>query len=120
MSDDIWLDDETAALLAEEEEKARERIETIRRGDSTESDTDLAEELVRWSADTMTGVSTGRLRIDEINDEYRERYRALAAVLRRLGIENPIPFPDLWAFYEYWSANLGGYGARRAYVVELL
>jgi hypothetical protein len=95
------------ALQAQEEERDRQRIEAIRQGTAELQDATAADELVRWIADTMTEVATGRVRIEEINQDYRARHRALVAVLRRLRIENPIPFSDLWAFYEYWSASLG-------------
>jgi hypothetical protein len=91
----------------------------MRRGTSDIPDADAAEELIGWMKRTMTNVATGD-RIDDSNDDYVLRFRALRAVLKRLGMKNPNPHQDLWAFYRYWSENdLGTYASRRSYVADL-
>lgn len=99
--------------------RKRERLERIYRGRDSTEDPRAAEELIRWIAGTMTAVATGDLEIKAANPEYQQHYRALAAVLRRLGIDNPNPFDDLWTFYGHWRAELPTYADRRVYVTGL-
>jgi len=79
--------------------------------------------LINQQADLMVAVATGGPRIEDKQDEYRERRRQIAGEIRRLGLEDPNPHSDLWAWYGHWTrefpAGGGGYGARRAYVREL-
>ncbi len=67
----------------------------------------------------MIAVATGGPRIEHRQDEYINRKREIAAELRRRGLVDPNPYGDLWAWYGYWSANLGGYAPRRAYISQL-
>ncbi len=68
----------------------------------------------------MISVATGGARIGMVNHEFQEEYRAVADALAERGIENPLPYGDLWQWYEKWSADIPGYAPRRAYVAELL
>ena len=97
----------------------RERLEAVYRGRDSTEDPEAAEELIRWIAGTMVAVATGELEIKAANPEYQTHYRALSAVLQRLGIDNPNPFDDLWTFYGHWRAELPSYADRRVYVTEL-
>ncbi len=75
--------------------------------------------LIDYLRATMTAVATGGPRIDEVNHEYQQRYRAVDDELRSRGIENPNPYSDLWQWYGKWSSDISGYGPRRAFVAEL-
>lgn len=67
----------------------------------------------------MIAVSTGGPRIDDINDEYRELFAKVDQALKQRGIENPIPFPDLWDWYGRWrSGDLPSYQSRREFLAE--
>jgi hypothetical protein len=68
----------------------------------------------------MIGVATGGPRIQEKNDEFRESYGVVAAELRRRGIENPLPYADLWDWYGRWSSgDMPTYQSRRVFVNEV-
>ncbi|MES0098116.1 hypothetical protein [Mesorhizobium sp. M0019] len=67
----------------------------------------------------MISVATGGARIGEVNNEFQEDYRTVADELRNREIENPLPYSDLWQWYGKWSADIAGYGPRRAYVADL-
>lgn len=66
----------------------------------------------------MTSVATGGERIQEVNDYYRARDARIRAALPP-GIPYNNPHADLWAWYEHWKDNLGGYADRRKYIREL-
>jgi hypothetical protein len=51
----------------------------------------------------MVAVATGGPRIQSVNHEYQKRRIAIQLGLKNLGIEDPNPFPDLWAWYGKWS-----------------
>ena len=70
---------------------------------------------------TLIAVSTGGPRINSVNSEYKERYFAFTDSLRNQGLENPIPYSDLWDWYGKWSGdpNLDNYQSRREYVRSL-
>jgi hypothetical protein len=70
--------------------------------------------------DTMIEVATSRIRIQDANDTFRRRYADVASVLARRGIKNPLPYPDLWEWYERWkSGDMPFYQSRRVYVAAL-
>lgn len=97
-----------------------ETVEAIRQGASTIPDIEAAELLVDQLTALMVSVSTGGPRLDDVNGDYRREYRALAAVLKRLGITNPNPFSDLWRWHGRWSnGTLPTYASRRSFIAEL-
>jgi hypothetical protein len=68
----------------------------------------------------MITVSTGREAVDNVNDEYVERHRRLQGELRKVGLEYPVPYDDLWRWYKKWSSgDLPSYQSRRDYIGEL-
>jgi hypothetical protein len=70
--------------------------------------------------DIMVAVSTGGPRIDSVNAQYRELYAAADSELRKRGISNSIPFPDLWDWYGRWrSGDLPSYQSRRNFLSEI-
>jgi hypothetical protein len=75
--------------------------------------------LIEQQADLMVTVATGGPRIEDKQPEYKARRRQVREGLRRLGLEDPNPHGDLWAWHGYWSQHLPTYASRRAYVREL-
>jgi len=71
--------------------------------------------------DLMIAVATGGPRItDAPNADYRRRREAICDALNRLGIKDPNPHEDLWAWYGRWSSgDLPTYQSRRQYIREL-
>lgn len=67
----------------------------------------------------MTAVATGGPWIQDVDREYQDRRRVVRGLLRQLGLEDPNPHVDLWAWYGKWSRDLGTYAQRRSYIREL-
>lgn len=81
--------------------------------------TDLIKEIDCQKA-LMIAVSTGGPRIQEKNEEYKERRLSIKAALLRKQIEDPNPYSDLWAWYGKWSSgDLPTYQSRREYLTAL-
>lgn len=75
---------------------------------------------VNYLKDTMISVSTGGQRIQDVNDEYQKRFSLVNKALKRLSIENPNSFNDLWQWYARWSSGeMPQYKDRRAFVGEM-
>ena len=51
----------------------------------------------------MIAVSTGGPRIQQVNEEYKERRIEIQSRLLELGIKDPNPYGDLWSWYGKWS-----------------
>jgi len=65
----------------------------------------------------MIAVSTGGPRIQDKDQEYRERRLRIKATLLRKQIDDPNPYSDLWAWYGKWSSgDLPTYQSRRQYI----
>lgn len=106
-------DDEDAALSARE-------VEAIRSGESAMPDVDAAEALVDSVSGLMVSVATGGPAIKTVDADYKREHRALGAALRRLGIDYPNKFDDLWRWYGRWSdGSMPQYRDRRAFISEL-
>lgn len=83
-------------------------------------DTDQLSKDIDKQRALMIAVSTGGPRLDDVNPEYTKRHRAISSALSRLGLENPVPYSDLWEWYGKWSSgDLPTYQSRRNYVSEL-
>ncbi|MCB0197413.1 MAG: hypothetical protein KDJ65_36030 [Anaerolineae bacterium] len=68
----------------------------------------------------MIFVATGGPRIQQVNDEYKERRLRIIAGLKEIGIQDPNPFGDLWNWYGKWSdGTLPSYQSRRNYLTKL-
>jgi len=76
-------------------------------------------QLVEAQAAMLVAVATGGPRIEDVNAEYQDRRALLERGLRRLGIEPPFPWRDMWAWYGHWSQRLGSYASRRCFIAEL-
>lgn len=69
---------------------------------------------------TMISVATGGPRINDVNDQYQRTYAVMAAALARRGIENPLPYGNLWDWYGRWtSGDMPTYHSRRVFTAEL-
>lgn len=113
MFDFLRDDDEDAALSARE-------VDLIRRGESLMPDVEAAEALVDNVSVLMVSVATGGPGIKTVDADYKREHRALRAVIRRLGIDYPNKFDDLWRWYGRWSdGSLPAYRDRRAFISEL-
>jgi len=68
----------------------------------------------------MVSVSTGGVRIDNVNTEYQVSYAETDAALRERGLHNPNPYSDLWDWYGHWSTgDLPSYQSRRQFLAEM-
>ena len=91
--------------------------------DSLEHAPDDTEDLLRQLdrlRNIMIAVATGGPRINEVNAEYKGCYSQLTEQLEERGIQNPVPYPDLWDWYGKWSSgDLPTYQSRREYISGL-
>ncbi len=68
----------------------------------------------------MIAVATGGPRIEEVNKQYTDRRKLIAAELRRRGFQDPNPHGDLWAWYGRWSSgDMQSWGSRRVYISKM-
>jgi hypothetical protein len=68
----------------------------------------------------MVSVATGGPQIKTVNAAYKREHRALGAALRRLGIDYPNKFDDLWRWHGRWSdGSMPSYRDRRTFIAEL-
>lgn len=92
----------------------------MRRGESSTPDVEAAEGLVDSVSALMVSVATGGPEIKTVDADYKREHRALRAVLRRLDIDYPNKFDDLWRWYGRWSdGSLPSYHSRRVFISEL-
>jgi hypothetical protein len=83
------------------------------------TDAELLSVLDRLRA-TMIAVATGGPRIQEVQQEFSANFDAIASELSIRGINNPLPYRDLWEWYGRWSSgDLPSYQSRRSYVSDL-
>jgi hypothetical protein len=67
----------------------------------------------------MISVATGGPRIQNVNEEYKNRRLLIMSTLQAIGIEDPNPFGDLWDWYGKWSdGSLPTYQSRRSYIAS--
>jgi len=81
---------------------------------------ELIQELDRLKA-IMISVATGGARIQDAQSEFAKVFDAVNLELSSRGIENTLPFRDLWQWYGHWSGTeeLATYRSRREYVANL-
>ena len=91
--------------------------------DSLERAPDDTEDLLRQLdrlRNIMNAVATGGPRINEVNAEYKGHYSQVTEQLEERGIQNPVPYRDLWDWYGKWSSgDLPTYQSRREYISGL-
>jgi len=79
-------------------------------------DKDLIEAL-EAQRNLMISVSTGGPRIQNVNNDYKERQELIENGLSERGVEDPNPYSDLWEWYGKWSSgDLPSYQSRRDYI----
>ncbi len=90
--------------------------------DTTElSEVDLLVSELEAQKDVMIAVATGVTRIQEVEKAYKARRSLITQELNKLGLKDPNPFTDLWAWYAKWSSGeLPSYRSRRVFVADLL
>jgi hypothetical protein len=82
------------------------------------SNEELVAELEAQRA-LMVSVATGGPRIEDVDDQYKQRRVRLARELASRGLQDPSPFQDLWGWYGKWSSDIKGYQPRREYLANL-
>jgi hypothetical protein len=86
---------------------------------STSEINKLADEIEQQKS-LMINVSTGRERIQEVNQAYIERRHSILSKLQKLGINDPNNFGDLWNWYNKWKdGSLPSYASRRTFITNL-
>lgn len=84
------------------------------------ADTDQLLSAIETQRALMIAVATGGPRLNDVNPEYIKRHRAISHALAERGIQNPVPYTDLWQWYGKWSSgDLPTYQSRRNYVSQL-
>ena len=68
----------------------------------------------------MIDVSTGGSSINQVKLEYQDLFWQLNSHLAARGLENPLPYKDLWEWYGKWKRDLPSYQSRREHINELL
>lgn len=77
-------------------------------------------ELIELQKALMIAVSTGGPRIQEVNDEYKDRRIKIKVLLDDFKFEDRNPYPDLWNWYGKWSdGSLPTYQSRRIFITDL-
>ncbi len=74
---------------------------------------------VNFLKNTMISVSTGGQRIQDINDQYKQKFIQTDKTLQRLNINNPNQLKDLWEWYGKWSSTFPKYSERRTFINEM-
>lgn len=74
---------------------------------------------IEYLKNTMVSVATGGHSIQDVNNEYKEKYQKVNKALQRLNIQNSNPYKDLWDWYGKWRSDFPHYRERRAYIKEL-
>lgn len=74
---------------------------------------------IEFLKDTMISVATGRQMIQSINEKYKQVYLDINIALKKLNIENPNPYGDLWEWYEKWSTDFKSYTERRTFISKM-
>ncbi len=78
-------------------------------------------EDINFMKDVMISVATDDgMRIQEINEKYKGVFVRSKSELKRLGIDNPNTYSDLWEWYGKWSSGeMPRYIDRRTYIIKL-
>lgn len=76
-------------------------------------------DLLKSQAALLVSVATGGPRIQEVNGKYQKQRRKLDAGLRKVGVQPPFKYDDLWAWYGEWSTEWPTYAERRIRIGNL-
>jgi hypothetical protein len=80
---------------------------------------ELMDEVERQAGLLITVATGGSPTSRQLDRQYQDRRRRLAAALGLRGLKYPFPWQDLGQWHGYWSASLGTYAQRRAKVNDL-
>lgn len=79
-----------------------------------------AEKRAQALKDLMVAVATGGPKIDRTNPEFVERRQELRYLLDDLGLQDPVPYQDLWGWYGRWSSgDLPSWNSRREFLADM-
>jgi len=68
----------------------------------------------------MAAVATGGPRIQDVNEEYKERRLRIREALDKRGLDDANVYSDLWRWYGRWSdGSLPSYQSRRQFIADL-
>jgi hypothetical protein len=82
-------------------------------------DRELLQVLDRMKA-TMIAVATGGPRIGSVQHSFQGDYNDVVLELERRGIENTLPYRDLWEWYGRWSSgDMPSWQSRRNFVTDI-
>lgn len=86
----------------------------------TQSDIQSLLQEIELQKSLMIAVATGGPRIQDVNHEYVQRRLKIKEQIENIGMNDPNPYSDLWAWYGRWSSgDLPRYQNRRDFVREL-
>jgi hypothetical protein len=68
---------------------------------------------------TMISVATGGQRIQNVEQQYKGIYLHINSILRKLDIDNPNIYDNLWSWYEKWRTDFPRYQERRNFINEM-
>ena len=78
------------------------------------------ERTIARIVEILIEVSTGKSRIEILNDEYILHYKVLDEIFSTLEYENPNKFSNLWEAYDFWqNKEFATYASRRVYFYTL-
>ncbi len=83
------------------------------------TDAELIQSLDRLR-NTMIAVATGGPRIQDESAQFESTFDLVVQELSRRGLDNPLPYRNLWDWYGRWSSgDLPSYKSRRQFVSTL-
>jgi len=86
----------------------------------TQSDIQPLLEEIELQKSLMIAVATSGPRIQHVNQQYIQRRLKIKELLSNMGLDDPNPYTDLWAWYGRWSSgDLPHYQDRREFVRTL-
>lgn len=97
--------------------KVQPRIDWQKVSDLSSKDNLLKD--IEYLKITMISVATGGSRIQDVNDEYKDKYKNVNQVLMQLKLPNDNPYKDLWEWYGKWSSEFPHYIERRIYITKM-
>lgn len=98
----------------------REYLRRLQQREADAPEKELISDIERLKG-MLISVSTGGPPINDVNESYIELYANVDTELRRRGIINNIPYPDLWDWYGRWkNGDLPSYQSRRQFILEII
>ena len=68
--------------------------------------------------DMLINVSTGKIKIQDCDNEYQRNHLLINKLCGKLGIESPTNYGSCWNWYNFYKDNLKTYQDRRTYINE--